>query len=289
MLTVVVMLSGPHRFEMLETAIASIPIDSPHVAEVQLRHQGGAWDWGGELRRRMEAHPKVRVIEFPDKVDFAKSYNRTLDKVDTPWALLLPDDDFLLTTSARAAFAAVAQQSEASAHYGFVAFGWYYLKDGRYLASHVKRRGLRAALHYAPKLCSTLLNVGRVRELGGFDGSVGGFNDTVLFGRLAFEYDALVGRAPIGIYRMHDGQESARMQSVYAPYVDALLASLGQYARNPRERQDFERELTDYVQDRAKPVSNLVQSLSFRLRSLPQPIEALEERREVGMRRWSTI
>jgi hypothetical protein len=285
MLTVVVMLSGPHRYEMLETAIASIPINSPHVSQVQLRHQGGPWDWGGELRRRMEAHPKVRVIEFPDKVDFAKSYNRTLDKVDTPWAMLLPDDDFLLTTAAEAAFDAVAQQS-ASADYGFAAFGWYYLKDGRYLASHVKRRGLRAALLYAPKLCSTLLNVRRVRELGGFDGSVGGFNDTVLFGRLAFEYDALVGAAPIGIYRMHDGQESARMQSVYAPYVDALLASLGQYARNPRERQEFERELTDYVQDRAKPVSNLVQSLSFRLRSLPQPIEGP---REVGMRKWSTI
>jgi hypothetical protein len=288
MLTIVVMLSGPHRFEMLEKAIASIPIDSPHVTEVQIRHQGGPWDWGGELRQRLEAHPKVRVIEFPDWVDFAKSYNRTLDNVHTPWAVLLPDDDFLLANAAEAAFDAVAEHSATVSDCGFVAFGWYYLKDGRYLASHVKRRGLQAALRYAPKLCSTLLNVRRVRELGGFDGSVGGFNDTLLFGKLAFEYDALIGTEPIGIYRMHEGQESAKMQSVYAPYVDTLVKSLGRYARDPKERQDFERELANYVDEGTKPtqMASLIEGLNFRLRGRAQPVDA---KRALGMRKWSTI
>ena len=285
MLTVVVMLSGPHRFDMLKTAIDSIPMDSPFVSQVHLRNQGGPWDWGGELRARMEQHPKVRVIEFPDRVDFAKSYNRTLDKVETPWALLLPDDDFLLSASAAAAFDAISAQPGAT-DVGFVAFGWYYLKDGRYLASYVKRRGLNAALHYAPKLCSTLLNVQRVRELGGFDGTVGGFNDTALFARLAYEYDALIGSTPIGVYRMHDGQESARMQKVYAPYVDALMASLGRYARTPRERKAFRDRLADYVQGMDRPAMTLLQDITFRFRSHARPVDA---RTQVDIRKWSSV
>ena len=287
MLTVVVMLSGAHRFDMLETAIASIPIESPHVTHVILRHQGGPWDWGGKLRERMESHPKVRVLEFPDKVDFAASYNRTLDRVETPWALMLPDDDFLLRGAAAASFDALATYPNRLA-YGFVAFGWYYLKDGRYLASYVKRRGLNAALHYTPKLVSSLLNVQRVRQIGGFDGSVGGFDDTVLFGRLAYEFDALIGETPIGVYRMHDGQESARdrMQSVYAPYVKALMDTLGRYARDPREREDFENHLADYVQGRDRPAMTLLQELTFRFRSHPHPQDVHDI---ADIRRWSTV
>jgi hypothetical protein len=284
MLTVVVMLSGPHRLGMLETALASIPFDSPQISKVHIRHQGGPWDWGGALRTRLEAHPKVEIIEFPDKVDFAQSYNRTLDKVETPWALMLPDDDHLLLASAAKAFQAVANC--ANTDYGFIAFGWYYLKDGRYLASYVKRRGLNGALLYTPKLCSTLLNLRRVRQLGGFDGSVGGFDDTALFGRLAYEFDALIATPPIGVYRMHDGQESARLEATYAPYVDALVASLGQYASSPRERKAFEQDLADYVQGRGRPAVSLLQDLSFRLRSSSHPVDA---RREFGMRRWSTV
>jgi hypothetical protein len=285
MLTVVVMLSGAHRFDMLETALASIPIESPHLGQLILRHQGGAWDWGGSLRERMESHPKVRVLEFPDKVDFAQSYNRTLDQVQTPWAVMLPDDDFLLRGAAAAGFEALAAYPNAE-QYGFVAFGWYYLKDGRYLASYIKRRGLNAALHYTPKLCSTLLNVRRVREIGGFDASVGGFDDTVLFGKLAYEYDALVAQTPIGVYRMHDGQESARMQSVYAPYVQALMTTLGRYARDPREREEFEHHLVEYVQGRDRSALGFLQTLTFRLRSQSHPQDL---RSVTDMRPWSTV
>jgi hypothetical protein len=285
MLTVVVMLSGAHRFDMLETALASIPIESPHVTQVILRHQGGPWDWGRQLRERMESHPKVRVIEFPDKVDFAASYNRTLDRVETPWVLMLPDDDYLLRGAAAASFDALAAHPDPQG-YGFAAFGWYYLKDGRYLASYVKRRGLNAALHYTPKLCTSLLNVQRVRDIGGFDGSVGGFDDTVLFGKLAYEFDALVGETPIGVYRMHDGQESARMQSVYAPYVKALMATMGGYAGSSRELAQFENHLVDYVQGRGHPAMTLLQELTFRLRSHshPQDVQSVAD-----MRLWSTI
>jgi hypothetical protein len=273
MLTVVVMLSGPHRLGMLETALDSIPIDSPSISKVHIMHAGGPWDWAGELRDRYEAHPKVQIFEFPHKVDFAPSYNRQLNTVETTWALMLPDDDYLLRDQAARAFEALAQDHLEDA-YGFVAFGWYYLRDGRYLGRHVKQRKLTGVLNYAPKLVTTLLNPKRVRELGGFPGNVGGFNDTALFGRLAYEYDALISPTRVGVYRLHSGQESARVRTVYAPYVETLREWIGGYARSTRERDEFERRLQAFTHPRARPAADLLQEISFQLRSNTRPEDA---------------
>jgi hypothetical protein len=285
MLTVLVLLSGPHRLDMLDKALASIPIDSPAVSAVHIMHQNGKWDWGGALRERVEGHAKVRIIEFPSKVDFAKSFNRTLDTVETPWGLILPDDDYLLASSAASAFEAVAAHPNAE-DFGFAAFGWYYLKDGRYLPSYLKKRGLHATLYFAPKFVTTMLNMKHVRAVGGFDGTVGGFCDTALFGRLSYEYDALVADIPIGIYRLHEGQESARMQRVYAPYIDTLTSLIGRYARDEQERKQFVRELHQYANSdgRVGGVKALVQDLTFRLRSRSAP---KDQTTHVAIRRWS--
>lgn len=285
MLTIVVLLSGPHRLGMLDAALSSIPLDSAQLSAVHITHPGGRWDWGAGLRERFEAHPKVRVIEFPGRLDFADSFNRALDTVRTPWGLLLPDDDLLLPHNLAATLQAVAARPQAAGH-GFVAGGWYYLKDERYLASWVKQRGLWAALHHAPKLCSTLLSMCRVREAGGFDATVGGFCDTVLFARLAFEYDALVTRMPIGIYRQHAGQESARREQIFGPFVQPLTRLLGRYARTVRERDRFEQALAAYVNGRSRPLATLAQKLLYPLRSRARPDDTTPG---VEMHSWSSV
>ncbi len=269
MLTVAVLLSGPHRLGMLETALSSIPIESPSVSQVLIRHQGGPWNWGGELRERITAHPKVRVIEFPDRVDFAPSFNRTLDAIETPWAMILPDDDYLVRPAAKAGFEAVAAYPR-SADCGFVAFGWYYLRYERYLASYVKRRDLAAMIHYTPKFCSTLLNLRRVRELGGFASNVGGLLDTTLLGRLAYEYDALIAPTPVGVYRLHAGQESA--QGLPSAHADALREWLGRYARSPEEREGFERRLAAAVSPSSGKAHELFAWLTFVARCRREPL-----------------
>jgi hypothetical protein len=284
MLTVVVLLSGPHRLNMLSTALMSIPMESPWVSAVHIMHQGGPWDWGGELRQRVEANPKVKVYEFPERVDFAQSFNRTLDTVETTWALMLPDDDHLIESSARAAFDAVAV-NPAARDCGFVAFGWYYLRDGRYLASYVKRGDLASMIYYAPKMCATLLNVNHVRTLGGFDGKVGGFCDSALFTKLAYEYDALLSQDAIGVYRLHSGQESAKRVATYGPYVAELRELIGRYARSPHERAVFERKLADVVRTRPKLMAEIRDELHFRLCSRATPATP---RSEFVMRKWSS-
>jgi hypothetical protein len=282
MLTVTLLLSGPHRLAMLETAFDSIPLDSWAVSEVLVRHQGGPWNWGGALRERILAEPKVRLVEFPDRVDFAQSFNRTVDAVQTPWALLLPDDDFLVRPAAKAAFEQ-AFSSPQLRDVGMLAFGWYYLKQGRYLANRFHRPSLSAVLSCTPKFCSTALNVAHVRELGGF-ADLGGFVDADLFGRLTYEFDAALIPSRVGVYRMHDGQESQRIAAVYGPHVGALTRSLGRYARSPGELAAFERALASFLAPRSNSRLQRLDELGFQLRSRARPSA---KRRAFRIRKWS--
>lgn len=269
MLTIALLLSGPHRQAMLETAFNSIPIESPAVSEVLVRHQGGPWNWGGALRERILAEPKVRLLEFPDKVPFTQSFNRTLDAVRTPWAMLLPDDDFLVRSAAKAGFELAAQDAHIQSC-GLIAFGWYYLKHGRYLESRRPRSTLASLLHSTPKCCSTMLSMDKVRKLGGF-ADLGGFIDTELFGRLAYEFDAAFASIPVGVYRMHGGQESAQLQSMFVPYLQPVAQSLGRYARSVRERREFERALHEIAFPVRPPHAQLLGELSHQLRSRARP------------------
>jgi hypothetical protein len=281
MLTVTIMLSGPHRTAMLETAFDSIPIDSDAVSEVVVRHQGGPWNWGGPLRERILSTPKVRLVEFADRVDWADSYNRTLDVVRTPWALLLPDDDFLVRPVAKHAF---ERALAAAGDCGLIAFGWHFLQYGRYLASTSYRPELPALIHHTPKLCSTLINVRHAKALGGF-APVGGFVDTELFGRLVYERDAALVDSHAAVYRLHDGQESTRLASVYGPHVDRLLDTLGRYAKTPAERQAFERTLRGYVFARESALKKRLRSLAYTLRSRARPAH---ESASFRMQKWSS-
>lgn len=281
MLTVALLLSGPHRQAMVATAFDSIPLESPAVSEVIVRHQNGPWNWGGALRERILSHPKVRLVEFPDRVDWAHSFNRTLDAVHTPWALLLPDDDFLVRPTAKSAFEHAAQDRQLD-DMGFVAFGWYYLKDGRYVGNRFHRPGLPAVLSCTPKFSTTLFNMRRVREIGGFK-EMGGFVDSDLLGRLACEFNAIIAPPRVGVYRLHEGQESARIKTVYAPYVEAMKASLGRYARGPEELAAFERELEHFVAPRTKKSVQVLKELGFQLRSRGRPTAST---RAFRMRKW---
>jgi hypothetical protein len=280
MLTVALMLSGPHRTAMLETAFDSIPIDSDAVSQVLVRHHGGPWNWGGPLRERILAHPKVRLVEFPDKVDWGDSFNRTLDAIETPWGLVLPDDDFLIRPLAKAGFeAALVHAGDC----GYVAFAWYYLKRARYLPSGSFRPSLPAVVTSTPKLGTTMLNLRHVRELGGFQ-NIGGFTDTVLFGRLSYEYDALLMDTRAGVYRLHGGQESARLDEVYGKHLDDVSNLLGQYARSERERKEFDRELRAWVWPKKNSLRSRLHEATYEFRSIKTPPT---EPGRIKMRRWS--
>lgn len=245
MLTVIVLLSGKHRLAWLEQAVMSIPIDQPLISAVHLIHQGGRWDWAPGLRERLSAMSKVRVIEYEDRVHYVDSFNRSTLGASSKWAMLLPDDDYLLTGS----FAdALSRSGDALASdCGFVGYGWYYLRANRFIADHVRQFDTANLQRFTPKFCTTLVNVERFRAVGGFSKAFGGFCDTVLYAQLAHAYNAWVSPTPVGVYRMHDAQASSNADSIYAPYLDATIDALLGLSGNSDAREHLVRRMNHFL------------------------------------------
>lgn len=245
MLTVVVLLSGKHRLDWLEQAVMSIPMNLPLISAVHLIHQGGPWDWAPELRKRVSTFPKVRIIEYDDRVHYVDSFNRSTLGADSKWAMLLPDDDYLLTGS----FADVLQKSSQAlaSDYGFIGYGWYYLRANRFIADHVRQFNATHIQRFTPKFCTTLVNVERFRAIGGFSKTYGGFCDTVLYAQLAFAYNAWVSPTPVGVFRMHDAQASNNANSMYTPYLDATVDVLLGLSGEANARGDLVRRINHFL------------------------------------------
>lgn len=273
--TVIVPLSGPHRLEWARQAVASVPLGSPHVAALNIVRSGGPLDWAPEWRQELERHPKVRVIEFPDRLPVGSSLNRCTYTAATRWALLLPDDDAVIPAALEASLERDRKVLEG--HEGMIAYGWYYLMGGRYRADHVASRRVSDALRYTPKCCSTLVNVGHFRAIGGFDARYGGYADTVAYVQLAHRFGAWFDSRPVGVYRMHEGQFSVEKHAEgYLPSMEPTARALSALARTESERQRVHQRVREHASDTHSTVPRGLSRIAYRLRSstsLPTAVE----------------
>lgn len=264
MLTIVVLLSGPHRLQWLTEAIASIPLSSEQISAVHVMHQDGRWDWAPRLRASLEQQPKVRIIEFDQRFDYVDNFNRCVNLVQSRWALLLPDDDSLMVDG----FAQMLPLSiEAMASdAGFIAYGWYYLKANRYVPDYVRRYDVAYMQRYTPKFCTTMINVDDFRQVGGFKAAYGGFCDTVLFAELAHAHNAWTSPTPAGIYRLHDEQATAQASTIYAPYFDVTVDALCRFAERDEDRPQLQQRMRSFVEGSPGRFGRAVDWLSSGLR-----------------------
>ena len=141
-------------------------------------------------------------------------------------------------------------------------------------------------LHQKKYIRTILIGIVGDISKGGFDARFGGFNDTALFGRLCFDYDALICKTPIGVYRIHDGQLSARPDIMYGPHVKDLITLFRGFARDAKERERFEKHLMGHIKRTDRPLITLFKNWTFSSRSHPQAVDL----RAVGhLRKWSSL
>lgn len=282
MLTIVVMLSGPHRLRWLRQALESIPIENPRIGRVNIVHQAGPWDWGGDLRMRFERHPKVRVLEFADRPDFGASFNRHLAHCPTTWGLLLPDDDFLIPD---ALDLALRKLPEEFGQCGLVAYDWYYFDQAksRYVRARLKWEGLRSVPRMIPKFCSTMINVRHAQAIAGFSNEFGGFCDTVLFTQLAYRFGLGVCHLGVAGYRLHQNQ-SSRWPVNYGPFVGRVIEALRPFTGSEGERDALRRRMRSYARGEASLIQGIRQWASSGLKGMDR-IEPMPD--QVAYSRWS--
>lgn len=269
-ITVAVPLSGPHRLEWMTQAIDSVPLELPQIEALHIVHPGGPWSWAPALRERLERHPKVRVFEYPDRLEVCGSLNRVIATARTRWALLLPDDDALNPAVLPAALEAAGPALQG--HGGLIAFGWCYLMGGRYKTDHVRDRSVGGLIRYLPKCSATLVNVAHFQALNGFEPVYGSYSDLVTFARLVHRYGAWTSETPAGVYRMHEGQLSvAHHAEAYLPSVEATIAALREIAADDDERRRIGDSLRAHAMNSHSTAPHGLRRLAYRLRSAARP------------------
>lgn len=169
---------------------------------------------------------RVNVISHPDRVSMAKSWNSSLNTVRTAWVLFLHDDDELLNVNSH--IDSILPILDKSLNYGFVAFEFqchYYSRIFR-TNRRVTRRWLKpisamSLLDECPKLVSTIINVEQLRKLHGFSDEYGNFLDLIAFLEIFKAANALFVPITLGVYHLHDGNESdiTKRATGYGNYI----------------------------------------------------------------------
>jgi hypothetical protein len=269
-ITVTVPLSGPHRLEWMTQAVDSVPLDLPQIEAMHIVHPGGPWTWAPALRERLERHPKVRIIEFPDRLEVCGSLNRVTATAKTRWALLLPDDDGLNRSVVPAALEAAREALDS--HVGLISFGWCYLMNGRYKADHVQRRRVADLVRYLPKCSATFVNVAHFQSINGFEPRYGSYSDLVTYAKLVHAFGAWTSDVPLGIYRMHEGQLSVEHhQKAYLPSVGPAIEALQALTPDPAERDEIAARLHAHASNVHSTAPHGWRRLGYWLRSAAKP------------------
>lgn len=269
-LTIVVLLSGPQRKAWLEEALDSVPLDSPHLSAMHIVHQDGAWDWHPALRAHYESDPKVSVFEFAQRLDIVASLNRAMGTVRSQWALILPDDDQLIIDPFRAA---LEQLDAIDDDCGMLSFGWYEHVRGRYLHGWIRSIEIPDGLR-VPPLCTTMYNVARWREIGGFDPRTAAFCDLVMTARLRAQFGARFSEVPVGISRTHPGQEGSK-QSNYVPFIDGTCQILSPLLPEGRTVEELRTAVRNLVHGHTPIIRRLRRHVAFLLRARRQPVRVV--------------
>lgn len=269
MLTIVVILSGPQRLQMLEQTLGSIPLESARIAELHIVTRGAPWDWAPALRARFESHAKVRIFEEADDLPWpALSSNRAFRRVTTPWLMQLHDDDWLLPRRFDAALSAMDDPRAADA--GFIAFGWYRAQRGRFEPESADLATPAGMFVWLPKYCATLFNTARLREIGYIDNRFLGFNDVGVFLTLRYRFGALATDVPVGVFRIHGGQISGSRLSFYLPGIGHSIDCALRYTRDGEQARRFIDAIRDFTFSRRR-LSERVRRRLASIRGLRAP------------------
>jgi glycosyltransferase involved in cell wall biosynthesis len=217
---------------------------------------------------------RVIVFSKPERVSMANSWNSALNSVRTDWVLFLHDDDELLDITP--SIATITELLNKYSNVGFVAFDFqcqYYSriakKIKRVTRSWRKPINAESLIYECPKLVSTIINVEQLKKINGFSDAYGNFLDFIVFLEIYKSADALFVQIPIGVYHLHDDNESAvsKRHIGYGNYIPNVCKKVFDLYEDTQFRMKFIKATLDFVyQPHRNGVSGLINRVleSFR-------------------------
>lgn len=212
---------GPSHARYLPSALNSLLMQTFRQWEVLIIDDTG----GDDLRTLLRPYPFVRLITLPHAVDKpailgpGAARNAGIDAARAPWVLFLDADDWLADPDALTALAATAY-----AHGRYAYSDWLGMaSDGTIEAHQAPEYSATAWLQQGQHAVTALLPITWVRDVGGFDPDLAGWEDWDFYIKLALHghCGVRVPRPLLG-YRYFSG--TIREQSLSRK--DALLPEL---------------------------------------------------------------
>jgi glycosyltransferase involved in cell wall biosynthesis len=193
---------------------------------------------------RSFADPRIRIVSQPRNIGMVANWQACADEASAPWILFLSHDDLLYPACAERLYERVSRDQSL----GFAFAGVKFVDDqGRpwqdYLPDLPPRLSgedyVHASLLEARNVThsgSCLLRREALREIGGFDRSVGIFHDWNAYLRIALRNPVGYVREPLSGYRCHLKNASVRFESPAAHAQELMRALRGLF----RERPDLD-------------------------------------------------
>ena len=196
---------------------------------------------------------RFTIIEYEERRPMAQSWNGAFEYISQPWVLYLHDDDEILPDNFNSLTNCLNEYKESS----FLSFdyvvGLKLRSKGQEIRSEreksLKGSACQKILSDCPKFVSTIISVKCLEEVGGWPEDAGYFLDLVGFIELASLKTPQFLNNVIGIYNIHDDNESSisKRDQMYGQFIPIVSERIFYKLRTEEERRQFVRLLNGFV------------------------------------------
>jgi glycosyltransferase involved in cell wall biosynthesis len=204
---------------------------------------------------------RLSVIAHSERVSMSASWNSSLKLIKTEWVLFLHDDDELLDINLLSEL--IKEKLNQNKKIGFLTFNFYYqfkkipfMRSKRAIYRWPDLTSIEMLLNECPKFVSTIINVEQLRQINGFSDEYGYFMDLIVFVELFKNANAKSIPISLGIYHIHDGNESdlKKRGTAYGNFIPAVCKRFFDLYEDNQKRRMFISSIIDFVYPQKKNV-----------------------------------
>lgn len=241
------------RADTITRAINSaLKVDSKLLSEVVVLDNSQDPDFGVFLSDFVSktSDKRLNVACYDDRKSMSDSWNSGLDYINNDWVLYLHDDDELLDINEYAG--SILKDLKSSSGVGFISYNYtlsmpFNIFKGSRLATvnrkesnNIKNK-IISIINDCPKFVSTIINVTRLKEIGGWKAEYGYFLDLVAFIELCSNFDCQFNKQNIGIYYIHADNFSSveKRNQGYGDYMPVVCGRVFDIQDDSLVRSEF--------------------------------------------------
>tara|TARA_R110000823_G_scaffold145002_1_gene275192 strand:- start:10262 stop:11089 length:828 start_codon:yes stop_codon:yes gene_type:complete len=256
------------RSDTIEKSLVSAQAtEKSLVKEILVLDNSQSQEFNSRLKDSIEKlnDERFTIIEYEERRPMAQSWNGAFEYISQPWVLYLHDDDEILPDK----FNLLADYLNNCKDSSFLSFDYLIgLSAGSKCQKIRSRREKRLKgsvyqkiISDCPKFVSTIINVKCLEDIGGWSENTGYFLDFVGFIELASLKEPQFLDVVIGLYNIHDDNESSisKRDYMYGRFIPIVSKKVFEKLSEEEDRRQFVRLLNNFV------YPNQSRSVIFRL------------------------